>query len=205
MSVSDDDDFESLMYDLSGCISEDSEEEGGVAGWVPVTEKPVRIITDGVDQRLLATAREEVPLVLARIIPMISVRGRPLPAGRHLLPEAVAEWNRGNGPIDGYNRFQNGPIDGYNRFQNNVKARHSHLGPVAAIWLRLIMTMVCNAYRSHGEEFLMSNESLSDGAITLSSHSNRPRPPPVRQRDQASGNANVFLRAPMETIQTKEV
>ena len=70
MSVSDDDDddLESLMYDLSGYMSEDSEEEdNGVTGWVPVTGKPVRISIDGVDQRLLATAREEVPMVLARI------------------------------------------------------------------------------------------------------------------------------------------
>jgi hypothetical protein len=41
------------------------------------------------------------------------------------------------------------------------------------------------------------------GAITLRPHSNRPAPP-VRQRDQANGNANVFTRAQMETIQTKK-
>jgi hypothetical protein len=289
------------------------------------------------------------------MVAMISVRGRPLPAGRHLVPELIAEWNRGKGPIDGYSRFQ-----------KNVKAQHSHLGPVAAIWLRLTMTMVYNAYHSYVlsrcEEFLMSNRCLSfrqfqkeksrqpsfrqycsmlardislevldiepnsdsesnnlavpsainnvaepegiiiaynkrksfflrpdlitkrrnkrlnhvpvsnqsqasciwccwetimhsdgtphsrhglktkwkctvcnvplckvtridgkscftlfhesdalfnpcittgGGAITLRPHSNRP-PPPVRQRDQANGNANVFTRAPMETIQTKK-
>jgi hypothetical protein len=65
------------------------------------------------------------------MVAMISVRGRPLPAGRHLVPELISEWNRGKGPIDGYSRFQ-----------KNVKAQHSHLGPVAAIWLRLTMTMV---------------------------------------------------------------
>lgn len=88
------------------------------------------------------------------MVAMISVRGRPLPAGRHLLPEAIAEWNRGKGPIDGYSRFQ-----------KNVKAQHSHLGPVAAIWLRLIMTLGYNTYHtyvlSRCEEFLMSSRCLS--------------------------------------------
>jgi hypothetical protein len=67
MSVCDDDDLKSLMYDLSGYISEDSEEEDEVTGWVPVMSNPVRISIDGVDQRLLATARMEVPMVLAWI------------------------------------------------------------------------------------------------------------------------------------------
>jgi hypothetical protein len=88
------------------------------------------------------------------MVAMIAVRGRPLPAGRHLVPELIAEWNRGKGPIDGYSRFQ-----------KNVKAQHSHLGPVAAIWLRLIMTMVYNAYHSYVlsrcEEFLMSDRCTS--------------------------------------------
>jgi hypothetical protein len=60
MSDCDDDDFESLMYDLSEYISEDSEEEDGF-GWVPVTEKPVGTSIDGVDQRLWATARRKFP------------------------------------------------------------------------------------------------------------------------------------------------
>jgi hypothetical protein len=88
------------------------------------------------------------------MVAMISVWGRPLPAGPHLVPELIAEWNCGKGPIDGYSRFQ-----------KNVKAQHSHLGPVAAIWLRLIMTMVYNAYHSYllsrCEEFLMSDRCLS--------------------------------------------
>jgi hypothetical protein len=67
MSVCDDDDLKSLVYDLSGYISEDSEEEDEVTGWVPVTLNPVQISIDGVDQRLLATARVEVPMVLAQI------------------------------------------------------------------------------------------------------------------------------------------
>jgi hypothetical protein len=57
---------------------------------------------------------------------MISARGRPLPARRHLLPEVVATWNRGKGPIDVYSRFQ-----------KNTKSNHANLGPIGAIWLRL--------------------------------------------------------------------
>ena len=55
----------------------------------------------------------------------------PLPAGKHLLQEVVATWNRGKGPIDVNSCFQ-----------ENVKSCHCHLGPVEAIWLRLIMTSV---------------------------------------------------------------
>jgi hypothetical protein len=80
--------------------------------------------------------------------------GRPLPAGRHLIPEVVATWNRGKGPIDVYSRFQ-----------KNCKSSHSHLGPVGAIWLRLIMTCVYNAYHSftlsRTVEYLMSDECES--------------------------------------------
>jgi hypothetical protein len=81
-------------------------------------------------------------------------RGRPLPAGRHLLPEVVATWNRGKGPIDVYSRFQ-----------KNCKSVHSRLGPLAAIWMRLIMTTVYNAYHSFNlsrtAAFLASNECES--------------------------------------------
>jgi hypothetical protein len=88
------------------------------------------------------------------MVAMISVRGRPLPAGPPLVPESITEWNHGKGPIDGYSQFQ-----------KNVKAQHSHLGPIAAIWLRLIMKMVYNAYHSYllswCEEFLMSDRCLS--------------------------------------------
>ena len=82
---------------------------------------------------------------------MISELQRPLPAGRHLITEVVATWNRGKGPIDVYSRFQ-----------KNCKAMHAHLGPVGAIWLRLIMTCVYNAYHAHGlsrsVEYLMNQE-----------------------------------------------
>jgi hypothetical protein len=103
-----------------------------------------------VDRHSIQTTLELSNAMLA----MILARGRPLPAGRHLVPELIAEWNRGKGPIDGYSRFQ-----------KNVKAQHSHLGPVAAIWLRLIMTMVYNAHQSYVlsrcDEFLMSDRCLS--------------------------------------------
>ena len=79
---------------------------------------------------------------------------QPLPAGRHLIPEIVATWNRGKGPIDVYSRFQ-----------NNSKSAHSHLGAVGAIWLRLIMTCVYNAYHSFNlsktVKYLMSEECKS--------------------------------------------
>ena len=85
---------------------------------------------------------------------IIDERGRPLPAGKHLLPEVVATWNRGKGPIDVYSRFQ-----------KNIKSVHSRLGPVAAIWMRLVMTTVYNAYHSfnlsRAAAFLASNECKS--------------------------------------------
>ena len=85
---------------------------------------------------------------------MIEERQSPLPAGRHLLLEVVATWNRGKGPIDVYSRFQ-----------KNTKSVHSHLGPVGAIWLRLIMTTVYNAYHSfnlsRAYAFLMSDDCKS--------------------------------------------
>jgi SAP domain len=85
---------------------------------------------------------------------LILEQGKPLPAGRHLIPEVVATWNRGKGPIDVYSRFQ-----------KNCKSAHSHLGPVGAIWLRLIMTCVYNAYHAHNLSrtvtYLMSEECKS--------------------------------------------
>jgi hypothetical protein len=82
---------------------------------------------------------------------MITERGKPLPAGRHLIPECVAEWNRCKGPIDEYSRFM-----------KNVHSSHAHLGPVAAIWLRLIMTMIYNSFQtfllSRSQAFLLSDE-----------------------------------------------
>jgi hypothetical protein len=37
----------------------------------------------------------------------------------------------------------------YSRFQKNCESSHAHLGPVGAIWLRLIMTCVYNAYHTY--------------------------------------------------------
>lgn len=69
---------------------------------------------------------------------IIEQDGIPLPAGCHLIPEVVATWNRGKGPINVYSCFQ-----------KNYKSLHVLLGPVGAIWLRLIMTCVYNAYHAY--------------------------------------------------------
>ena len=78
----------------------------------------------------------------------------PLPARKHLLPEVVATWNRGKRPINVYSRFQ-----------KSVKSYHSHLGPVGAIWLRLIVTSVHNSFQAYNlsrtERFLKSDECNS--------------------------------------------
>jgi hypothetical protein len=76
---------------------------------------------------------------------MISELQRPLPAGCHLIPEVLATWSMGKGPIDVYSCFQ-----------KNCKAVHAHLSPVGAIWLRLIMTCVYNAYHAHSLKNLKS-------------------------------------------------
>jgi len=58
-----------------------------------------------------------------------------------------------------------GPIDVYSRIQKSCKSAHSHLGPVGAIWLRLIMTCVYNAYHTHNlsrtVQYLLSEECKS--------------------------------------------
>lgn len=68
---------------------------------------------------------------------IIEKRGRPLSVAKHTLPTAIATWNRVNGGIDVYSRYL-----------KNVKARHLHLPPLAAIWIRFLMTLVYNAYQS---------------------------------------------------------
>jgi hypothetical protein len=50
---------------------------------------------------------------------MIVERGWPLPVGRHLILELVAEWNR-----------KKNLIDMYSRWLKNVQAAHSHLSPI---------------------------------------------------------------------------
>jgi hypothetical protein len=78
----------------------------------------------------------------------------PLTAGKHLLPKVVATWIRGKGPIDVYSQFQ-----------KSTKSNHANLGPIGAIWLRLLMTMLYNAYHSFNlsrtAEFLASKECKS--------------------------------------------
>jgi hypothetical protein len=82
----------------------------------------------------------------------------------------VATWNRGKGPIDVYSRFQ-----------KNTKSSHAHLGPIGAIWLRLVMTTVYNAYHSFNlsrtAAFLASAECRSFKEFQKT----RARLPPFRQ------------------------
>jgi hypothetical protein len=49
-----------------------------------------------------------------------------------LIPEVVATWNRGKGPID----------VSYSRFQKKHQVLAFPSGPVGTIWLRLKMTAV---------------------------------------------------------------
>jgi hypothetical protein len=77
---------------------------------------------------------------------------QPLLVGCHLIPEVVATWNRG--------KTLSMLTD--SRFQNDDKSAHLHLGVVGAIWLRLIMTFLYNAYHlfnlSKTVKYLMSEE-----------------------------------------------
>ncbi len=58
-----------------------------------------------------------------------------------------------------------GPIDVYSCFQKNIKSVHGRLGPLGAIWLRLIMTCVYNAYHTYNPsqtvEYLISDKCKS--------------------------------------------
>ncbi|KAI2502156.1 hypothetical protein MHU86_12292 [Fragilaria crotonensis] len=69
---------------------------------------------------------------------LVKTRGRPLPAGRMLIPTIVAMWNRSKGPVDVFSRYM-----------KNCHARHAQLSPLAHIWLRLLMSRVYNAYQSY--------------------------------------------------------
>ena len=80
----------------------------------------------------------------------------PLPARKYLLPEVVATWSRGKGPIDVYSHLK------------HIESYHSHLGPVGAIWLRLIITSALynNSSQAYNplcwtERFLKSDECNS--------------------------------------------
>lgn len=68
---------------------------------------------------------------------MVERRGRPLPPARHIIPTVIAKWNRVKGGIDVYSRYL-----------KNVGARHLHLAPLGAIWLRMFMTLIYNAYQT---------------------------------------------------------
>ena len=69
---------------------------------------------------------------------LVEQRGRPLPRGKHILPSLVALWNRIKGGVDVYSRML-----------KNVKSVHHCMPPGAAIWLRMLMTMVYNGHQSY--------------------------------------------------------
>jgi hypothetical protein len=68
---------------------------------------------------------------------LVAERGRPLPPGKHILPFSIALWNRTKGGIDVFSRML-----------KNCKSVHTSLNPGAAIWLRIVMTMVYNAHQA---------------------------------------------------------
>ena len=75
MSDSDDDDhsdseLDDLMYLMSGTVENDDEDdvqEVNIGEWNMVRNYKTRVEVDGVDQHLLAIAREEVPIVLEHV------------------------------------------------------------------------------------------------------------------------------------------
>jgi hypothetical protein len=85
---------------------------------------------------------------------MIIMRGSPLPHGKMLIPSIIAMWNRCKGPIDVYSRFL-----------KNVHVQHFKLSPLGAVWLRIIMSCVYNAYQTNclisSHQFLVSPECNS--------------------------------------------
>ncbi|KAJ8571418.1 hypothetical protein ON010_g5419 [Phytophthora cinnamomi] len=62
--------------------------------------------------------------------------GQPLPPAEDIIPTAITMWNR-----------EKGGIDVYSRLLKNAKSRHERLPPLAAIWLRLFMTLIYNAFQ----------------------------------------------------------
>ncbi|OWZ00723.1 hypothetical protein PHMEG_00028028 [Phytophthora megakarya] len=72
------------------------------------------------------------------LVRIIEQRGHPLPAAKHILPSLVSLWNRIKGGIDIFSRHL-----------KNVHSHHIALTSMAAIWLRVIGTLICNAYQSH--------------------------------------------------------
>lgn len=71
------------------------------------------------------------------LVKLINERQNPLPPAKHIMPTLIALWNRVKGGIDVYSRYL-----------KNVKSKHFRLTPSATIWLRLLMTLVYNAYQS---------------------------------------------------------
>jgi hypothetical protein len=85
---------------------------------------------------------------------LVQVRSKPLPRGKYIVPTAIALWNRCKGPIDVYSRYL-----------RNAKQKHGTLRITGSIWIRLIMTVVYNAFMSYcmckTVAFLLSDECIS--------------------------------------------
>ncbi|ETI54949.1 hypothetical protein F443_02327 [Phytophthora nicotianae P1569] len=68
---------------------------------------------------------------------LVAKNDGPLPPAKHIIPTAIATRNRVKGDIDVYTRFL-----------KNFHARHLHLPPLAAIWIRMLLSIMYNAYQS---------------------------------------------------------
>ena len=60
----------------------------------------------------------------------------PLLPAKHIMPTAIALWNKTKGGIDVYSRVL-----------KNTQAFHGKLPPIASVWLRLLMSLVYNAFQ----------------------------------------------------------
>ncbi|KAG1705863.1 hypothetical protein DVH05_002427 [Phytophthora capsici] len=92
------------------------------------------------------------------VVAKIEERGGPLPAAKHIIPSVIAIWNRVKGGIDVYSRYL-----------KNIKPSHEHLPPLAAIWLRFLMTLIYNAFQSaqllSATAFLMDEDRCKSYSI----------------------------------------
>ncbi|KAE9190862.1 hypothetical protein PF004_g21779 [Phytophthora fragariae] len=163
----------------------------GCMGWIyrsePVPTFKPQALGHCVDQQTLVQTLS----LWKAIDKMVNDRRRPLPAAKHILPSLIALWNRVIGGIDVYSRFL-----------KNVKAKHFRLSPTGAIWLRMIMTLVYNAYQSfllfQSNSFLM-NRSLCTSYMAYQKYKqNLPR-----FKDFCRDAASVLSQRPMPIVDKK--
>jgi hypothetical protein len=125
-------------------------DDDGVLPQIDPTEFTSGKLVHAVDRYSICKALDLWRVLRKKIID----EGKPFPKGRRIVPVVVALWNRCKGPIDLYSRFL-----------RNVQAKHKKLAPIGAVWLRLIMTIVYNAYQTYSLsvslEYLMSNDCKS--------------------------------------------